>query len=95
MKLWEPSRAPNPGPKKGERSESANPKCRGKEWTVRRRDSRVSKGKELRPTVVGSETCLRPANWRKGRSQETGRGLEPARLEVGLILTLVGATERL
>jgi len=62
---------------------------------VHRRDSRVSKGKELRQTVVGSKICLRPEDWRKGRSQETPRGLEPARLEVGLILTLVGTTERL
>ena len=62
---------------------------------VCRRDSRVSKGKELRHTVVGSEICLWPEEWRKGRSQETPRGLEPARLEVGLILTLEGTTERL
>lgn len=55
----------------------------------------MSKGKELRRTVLGSETCQRPEDWRKGRSQEAGRDLEPARLEVGLILAFVGATERL
>ena len=45
----------------------------------------MSKGKELRRTVLGSETCQRPEDWRKGRSQEAGRDLEPARLEVGLL----------